>query len=95
LILAVAAYVKNRNSPLPQDLRIALHCQTWNTLPEWPPNLYAQPAGLLRRMSTALSVYRAMSSFYKSNNWAKFSKRHPDLWRIVQSVIKLDRSNDD
>lgn len=48
-----------------------------------------QPAGLIRKMTVARNVYRAVKSSQEASSLAEWSINNPDHWRIVSEVRKL------
>ena len=78
---------------MPAELELALICERWQALPN-PGGVLDQPLGLLQRMSTALSVYRAIQSEANRGEMSlvEWSKHYPDTWRVLVSIEKLRMS---
>lgn len=79
---------------MPAELELGLLCERWKALPN-PGGVLDQPVGLLARMSTAVSVYRAIQSEQAKGDMTlvEFSRRYPDAWRTIARVDKLRRNN--
>lgn len=86
LILAAADFAEYGEEPPPELLQ-AFRVEQWGFAA-----LYSEPlpAGEIRRMTTALNVYRAHLSFLSgSHQAARWAESHPNELAIVQSVREL------
>lgn len=82
--MGVAAHVLDK-APQPLELTRALNYQSWGVV-----DIMNLPAGLLRRMNTALSYYRALEGYKQANAQHKtveFSKNNPQAWELVSRII--------
>ena len=93
MILAAADCAEGKGPP-PGELTLGWQAKCWGALPE-AGGLKDQPAGLLEKMSTCVSVYDAMRA-YKAcppGQEGEFSRRQPDAWRIVLSIREMRHGN--
>jgi hypothetical protein len=89
MILAVADCADGKGPP-PGELQLAWQARGWGALPE-AGGLLDQPAGLLDRMSTALSVYDALAAYKKrpAGHELEFSQKNPREWDVVLRIREL------
>ena len=69
---------------------MAWDSRTFGGLPE-AGGLMDQPAGLLRRMRAALSVYEAWMRWkaMPAGEAGQFAERYPGDWTLVQRVMEM------
>lgn len=67
-------------------------CERYNALPV-SGGVLDQPAGLMRKMSQVMNVYRAYAAYLRDGkqpgNMAKWRSEHSDLWEIVAEIEEL------
>jgi hypothetical protein len=83
-MMGVAAHVFD-GAPPPPELKRALNYQSWGAV-----DVMMLPAGMLGKMNTALSIYRAISAYRQAAAQVKtveFSKNNPREWEIASWVI--------
>ena len=87
--MAAAGHAEDPDkTPAPPELDLAFQAENWGALPD-TGGLLDQPAGLIRRMTVARNVYRAVKSQQEASSLAEWSINNPDHWRIVSNVRKL------
>ena len=93
MILAAADCAEGKGPP-PGELTLAWQAQSWQALPE-AGGLRDQPAGLLERMSTALSVYDAFVAYkaVDGGHEDEFARKNPRAWASVLMVQGLRRGD--
>ena len=87
LILAAAAAADTKGAAVPPELEQAWECMRYNALPN-PGGLRDQPAGLIRRMTTASFYYDAMRLQLRLSSDA-FRAHHPDHFAAWRAVTEL------
>jgi hypothetical protein len=91
VILEAATCAENKGQP-PPELQMAWDCQAWGALPE-AGGMRDQPAGLMLRMRTCLSVFQAWRDYavdgHKAGEMAAWAQEHAEEWRIVGEVKRI------
>lgn len=75
------------------ELVWGLNAERYSILP-FPGTLREQPAGTLRNMNHAVSVYRHMSAYFNADSRTQWAKNNPQAWEFVASVRKLQKERD-
>ncbi len=86
----MAANAADSGGSPPRELVLAWQCLRWSSLP-FDGGLFDQPAGLIGRMSSLLTVYNAINAASQAKNIAHFANSNPDVMRIVARVEKIRR----
>jgi len=91
MILAVAAHAEEltdehgQKAPAPPELSLGLQVDKWGLKAIFGSEEI--PASMLKRMSTAMSIYHAFQSYKAgSSNLVEWYKAHPVYAEIVQRV---------
>lgn len=77
---------------LPPLLELGFDCEHYHALP-LPGGIWDQPAGLLRKIRSAMNVYHAFKQYQrggkKAGEMAKWRKENEDMWQIVSEINGL------
>ena len=92
-MLAAAACASDNTAKTPRELRLALECSRYSSLP-FSGGVLEQPAGLLEKMRMAEAVYMAFVAyrFARPGEHAKWKSEHADAWEIIKRVNALRSS---
>jgi len=84
--MVVAAHVFDGEPP-PPELSRALNYQAWGVV-----DIMTLPAGMLRKMNTALSYYRAFTGYKQAvaqHKTVEYTRNNPDAWDMVSKVLAM------
>lgn len=91
MMAAAADFAEEKGEP-PPVLILALDCEFYRALPKGG-GVLDQPAGLLRKMRTALNVFRAFIEYKRegrqAGRMAKWRSENEQIWEIVAEVNKV------
>lgn len=71
----------------PPELELYWQCTRYHALPR-AGGVLDQPAGLMRRVGTAGSIYETWGRFIYSDP-TEFRERYPQQWRTVGYILEL------
>jgi hypothetical protein len=93
-IMLAAANAADRGS-MPAELRLALLCERWDSLPE-DGGIMNQPVGLLTRMGTLLNVYHVMRGEQNRGDMdlASWSRANPDAYKVFIKIHKMQTEDE-
>jgi hypothetical protein len=88
--MAAADYAEGEGEP-PPELKTAMMCERWNTLPE-AGGLLDQPAGLMERMTVLSNVNKTFRAMHASDDWTTWRKDNPDGAELIDEVNRLRKN---
>jgi hypothetical protein len=96
MIRAVVAHINDPvKEPQPPELRLAIECAKYRSLPH-SGGVLDQPMGLLGRMSATLNVYRSVKGYKDckdSEARESFRRSNPQAFQIYLDTLEVDNGN--
>ena len=90
MILAAADFAEDpEHCEPPRELELMFECQRFPGALYMAGGLGDQPAGLVRRMRAALTVFEAVRAWKAARVRAEWCEQNPGEWRVVQKVLKM------
>lgn len=77
---------------MPPLLELGMQVDSYNALPQ-AGGLWDQPAGLMRKITQVLNVYRAVRAYERdgrrAGEMAKWRSENEELWEVVSEIRDL------